>query len=136
MSPTGLPSLFPEWCLHIPKNGTELTLQRLVCTDTKGGYRTLRMTRLHRTHITDFSEEKKRKGGGCHSLIQLYANWISTKKKKPYGLSKRSLICLKNQQTVRALLSGYLFFSFSFLQLPPLRYCVPRFPLRNNIPIL
>lgn len=69
VSPAGLPSLFPEWCLHrllgLSRGYTwkkdRTTLQRLMCTDTKGGNRTLRLTRLHWTHITDLSEERLKK---------------------------------------------------------------------------
>lgn len=58
--------------LYLEKDRTPL--QRLVCVQTlKGGYRTLRLTRLHRTHETDLSEEgvkkrKKRSQGGNDTL--------------------------------------------------------------------
>lgn len=89
----------------IPGKKTEKRLQRLVCTDTK---------RTGHSLETDLSEERGKKRKITDTLIQLHSTWIST-----------DCLFFKNQQTVRALLSGYLF----FFTAPTTLYCVPRFPL-------
>lgn len=97
-----------------------------------GGCRTLRLTRHHWTHITDLSEDRWKEMTLWSSSTSA---WISTE--KAFRLSNRFWICLKNQQTVKALLSGYLFiyFFFFFYSSHHSDTVSPRFPLRENIPI-
>lgn len=111
--------LFPEWCLHrllAPSREYiwKETLQTLVCTDTKRGIRDTQVDterRRERREGTDFggSDTLRSTRAGSLRIVKLLLNFSQKPADcKSFTLWLPSFLC------------------FVFLQLPPLRYCVPK----------